>query len=163
MERILLNTSRKQDRPYSQIELKELREKLLSRSRVGRVMVSHEQCGHFYFAKEGGKKEQRIVDSDGKECGSCSVCWQLKKTPVEFRERALELVDEYQLNFESKPTKWNLGLIDLERSFYRWVYYDDTRRKKKDLNNNVLHEDEEEVKVQVKEEVFDKSEFPILQ
>jgi len=113
MEKILLRPMRKQERPYCQLELEELRGKWMTRTRVGCTMVSHSNCGHFYFAKEGGKKELNAIETGGLDCGSCSVCWQLKKTPPELRQHALDLIDSYQIKFESKPTRWTLKTIKL--------------------------------------------------
>ena len=84
MERLLNSTYKEPDRPYSQNELRDTRERNLGRIRVGSTMVSHERCLHFYFAKEGGKKEARMLESEGSDPGYCSVCWKLKKTPPEL-------------------------------------------------------------------------------
>ena len=131
MERLLNSIYKEPERPYSQNELREVRERNLGRIRVGSTMASHERCLHFYFAKEGGKKETRMIETDGADPGYCSVCWKLKKTPPELREKALELLEEYQLRFGSCPERWTHYQVELEKTFYRWLYYEPDRRKKR--------------------------------
>lgn len=108
-------------RPYSQCELNDLRNKILKKLKIGNVMVYHEKCRHFYFAKENGKKESKILNNE--EPGYCSVCWKIKKTESEKRDSILNLVDEYQYYFEKKPDKWTKSLVDIERDYYKWVYH----------------------------------------
>lgn len=142
MERLLCSTYKGPERPYSQDELRETRERNLGRLRVGTTMVTHERCSHFYFAKEGGKKEQRMTESNGGDPGYCSVCWKLKKTPDEYREKAANLIDEYLHRFETCPDKWSHYLVDLEKVFYRWLYYEPDRRRKqrREQNRTEIHE-----------------------
>lgn len=54
MENLLSKTLPPADRPYSQDELNDIRARNLSRLNVGNVMVYHDKCNHFYFAKAGG-------------------------------------------------------------------------------------------------------------
>ncbi len=118
------------DRPFSQDELRDTRARNLSRLRVGSTMASHENCLHFYFAKNGGKKEARLIETSGEEPGYCSVCWKLKKTPPELRDKALALVDEYQHRFQEKPDRWTHYQCELEKNFYRWLYFEPNRRRR---------------------------------
>ena len=94
-------------------------------------MASHDRCLHFYFAKEGGKKESRMIETNGADPGYCSVCWKIKKTPPELRQKALALLDEYQHRFGERPERWTHYQVELERTFYRWLYYEPDRRKKR--------------------------------
>ncbi len=107
-------------RPYSQLELNDIRAKNLRRLAVGNKMACHD-CGHIYFAKENGKKEEKIKNGDS-DIGQCSVCWKLKKTPAHLRERAQELVDEYLYHFSEKPGKWTHYLVHVEQQYYKWLY-----------------------------------------
>ncbi len=107
-------------RPYSQLELAEIRTKNLRRLSVGNQMACHD-CGHIYFAKENGKKEERIKNGED-DIGQCSVCWKLKRTPPELRGRAQDLVDEYQYHFSDKPAKWSHYIVHIEQTYYRWLY-----------------------------------------
>jgi hypothetical protein len=107
-------------RPYSQLELDEIRTRNLRRLSIGNQMACHE-CRHIYFAKENGKKEERIKSGEG-DIGQCSVCWKLKRTPVELRDRAQDLVDEYLYHYTDKPSKWSHFIIHVEQTYYRWLY-----------------------------------------
>ncbi len=107
-------------RPYSQLELAEIRTTNLRRLSVGNQMACHD-CGHIYFAKENGKKEERIKNGED-DIGQCSVCWKLKRTPPELRGRAQDLVDEYQYHFSDKPAKWSHYIVHIEQTYYRWLY-----------------------------------------
>ena len=130
MERLLHSNYKAPDRPFSQDELRDTRARNLSRLRVGSTMASHENCLHFYFAKNGGKKESRLIETAGEEPGYCSVCWKLKKTPPELRDKALALVDEYQHRFQEKPDRWTHYQCELEKNFYRWLYFEPNRRRR---------------------------------
>ena len=72
LERVLGGRYTPANRPYSQNELQEMRERNLVRLGIGNSMACHD-CGHCYFAKANGKKEERINSEEG-DIGSCSVC-----------------------------------------------------------------------------------------
>lgn len=131
MERLLNSTYKEPDRPHSQDELRDTRTRNLGRLRVGSTMASHQRCLHFYFAKDGGKKEAQLIESGGDQPGYCSVCWKLKKTTPELREKAADLIDEYQHRFGEKPEKWTHYMVELEKTFYRWLYFEPDRKRKK--------------------------------
>ena len=122
MENILRKEFPPADRPYSQNELIDMRERILGRLKVGNTMVYHEQTGYFYLAKTGGKKEKAVQNGENLDPAGCSVCWKLRKTPNNLREDAREMVEAYQVNFEKKPEKWSLNMVNLEATFYKWLY-----------------------------------------
>jgi len=93
------------------------------------VVIDHGVCAHFYHAKENGKKEQRYLETEGGDLGSCSVCWKLKKSPASDRPEAQTFVDEYQLRFETAPERLTYYLIELERVYYKWLYFDPSERR----------------------------------
>jgi len=115
-----MNESEEKYRPVSQSEIKSIRENNLRRLRLSDLMVFHENCNHFYLAKQNGKKLKQIENNEGP--GYCSVCWKIKKTYTEKREETLNFVDNYQINFENKPQKWTANLIKLEKNYYSWLY-----------------------------------------
>ena len=53
-------------RPYSQLELNDIRAKNLRRLTVGNKMACHD-CGHIYFAKENGNKNLVKLTKEGKK------------------------------------------------------------------------------------------------
>jgi len=138
MENILRKEFPPADRPYSQNELTDMRERILARLKVGNTMVYHEQTGYFYLAKAGGKnfylakaggkKEKAVQNGESLDPAGCSVCWKLRKTPQDLREEARDMVEAYQVNFEKKPEKWSLNLVNLEATFYKWLYLNFDKR-----------------------------------
>jgi hypothetical protein len=129
MEQLLTKQLPAADRPYSQDELEDIRQRNLDRLNIGSTMVYHPNSGYFYLAKSGGKKEAAVLSGEVLEDGCCSVCWKLRKTPSELREIANTMIDEFILRFEKKPEKWTRELIHLENIFYKWLYIDFDRKK----------------------------------
>ena len=129
MEQLLTKQLPAADRPYSQDELADIRQRNLDRLNIGSTMVYHPNSGYFYLAKSGGKKEAAVLSGEVLEDGCCSVCWKLRKTPSELREIANTMIDEFILRFEKKPEKWTRELIHLENTYYKWLYIDFDRKK----------------------------------
>ena len=117
MEQLLTKQLPAADRPYSQDELADIRQRNLERLNIGSTMVYHPNSGYFYLAKSGGKKEAAVLSGEVLEDGCCSVCWKLRKTPSELRDIANTMIDEFILRFEKKPEKWTRELIHLENTF----------------------------------------------
>lgn len=115
--------SDEQSRPYSAKELLERRKNGIKRLRIGTHRVEHPECSHFYFARAGGKKEQELKESNGKNVGNCSVCWKLHKTHRNLQDRAYDLVNAYMSSnpavFDPPDSYYNL---ELELDFYTWLY-----------------------------------------
>ena len=109
------------NRPYSQNELHFNREKLFSKLRIGKVRAYH-KCNHFYFVKENGRKEKEILENKNEDCGNCSVCWRLNKTPHYLKNKAKGMVDAYCETFYSFPNFLSYDNADLEIVFYKWLY-----------------------------------------
>jgi hypothetical protein len=109
-------------RPYSQNELKAMRSKLYRELRLGKVRAEHQKCGHFYLVKENGRKEKDILEQKTSDCGNCSVCWKLSKTPRDLRNSAQNLIKEYgSLFFDEDTVKLSFDGIDIETCFYKWL------------------------------------------
>ena len=121
-----------QKRPYSQNELKFLRENLYKSMNIGNIKTSHSKCYHFYFVKKNSRKEKEIKETNSNEnIGNCSVCWKINKTPRNLRDRAYDLVDSYCRTFYDENYNYNYNLLDLETIFYKWLYFEGNRDKKK--------------------------------
>lgn len=110
-----------QTRPYSQNELHFNREKLFSKLRIGKVRAYH-KCNHFYFVKENGRKEKEILGYKNEDCGNCSVCWKLNKTPRHLKAKAKSLIDAYCERFYQFPLVLLYDDSDVEIIFYKWLY-----------------------------------------
>jgi hypothetical protein len=108
-------------RPYSQLELSNMRQRLFRQLRLGKVRAQHEKCGHFYLTKENGRKEKDITDQNSSDCGNCSVCWKINKTPKNLKNKAQNLVHEYSKIFYEDPTYLTYEDVDLENAFYKWL------------------------------------------
>ena len=109
-------------RPYSQDELKYLREKLHQRLRLGEMRVEHGKCKHFYLVKQNSRKEKELRVSDTNDVGNCSVCWKLTKTPSLLRDQAHNLVHVYCNYYYDEPKYLNYEKVDCENIFYLWLY-----------------------------------------
>lgn len=112
-----------QTRPYSQNELKNMRLDLFQNLRLGKFMVQH-CCGHIYFVKQNGKKEKEMLETKSADVGKCSVCWKISKTPVKLRDKAINLAHEYYNVFNQNTDFISYKKVDLEISFYKWLYID---------------------------------------
>ena len=109
-------------RPYSQDELKHMRQKLYRKLRLGKTVARHQQqCDHFYLVKQNGRKEKEMHEN--KNVGNCSVCWKLGKTPNHLRNRARNLVCAYSDTFLQEPTLTYTN-VDMETAYYSWLYED---------------------------------------
>jgi len=111
------------ERPYSQKELVNNRNRMVKYLRVGQVLIEHEDCRHFYFARVNGRKEREAKESNGEVIGNCSVCWKMNRTPKRLRNSAKLLCDTYM---NTNPAKFNpptcLEYLELETDFYTWLY-----------------------------------------
>ena len=115
----------KQSRPYSQNELSYLRNNLYINLKLGKERTSHSKCEHFYYVKENSRKEKEILEKNKSDnIGNCSVCWKVNKTPENLRNKAEDLVEIYSYTFYKNPENYTYDLLDLETTFYKWLYFD---------------------------------------
>ena len=113
------------DRPYSQKELIKERDKLYKDLRIGNITANHTKCKHFYLVKKNGRKEKEIIENnENNDIGNCSVCWKLSKTHKRLKDDAYNLVYNYIQVFFKDPELLTYGNIDLEKTYYRWLYED---------------------------------------
>lgn len=123
MTSVLVSDYIKPDRPYSNNELKDIQENFMKKLNLSKVRAFHKDCGHFYYVKENGRKEKELSENIN-NIGNCSCCWKLNKTPKDLILKAEELVEIYCKNFYEYPSVLTYDLIDLESSFYKWLYMD---------------------------------------
>lgn len=116
-------------RPFSQNELKFIRNKVLSLLKVGKTRACHEKCKHFYYVKENGRKEHEINENKNSDCGKCSVCWKIKQTPSYLINNALKLVVAYNNNFYDYPKYLTYENVDIETTYYKWLYENEVKTK----------------------------------
>jgi hypothetical protein len=92
------------DRPYSQKELQDKREKMFRINRLNpQVYAEHKKCFHFYHVKKNGRKETEINTSKNKDSGNCSVCWKLDKMPKNLKNKTISTIDSYSSVFYNIP------------------------------------------------------------
>lgn len=114
-------------RPYSAEELDYIRSELVRKCRLGKHEVYHTRCKHHYKVKENSRKEKELLESGKTEdVGNCSTCWRLGRTPRELKDRAYDMCDEYMYRFSSEPKKLTYDHVDLESTFYKWLYLEST-------------------------------------
>jgi hypothetical protein len=109
-------------RPYSQKELEQIRIQTYRSMRLGKTRAHHGRCDHFYNVKENGRKEKQMKEQKSSDVGNCSVCWKLSRTPRHLNKNATSLIIGYSNNFYEDPSILQYGIIDLEKSFYKWLY-----------------------------------------
>lgn len=111
-------------RPYSQDELKHMRQKLYRKLRLGKMRAHHLRSGYFYLVKQNGRKEKEMKEQASSDVGNCSVSWKIGKTPARLRDRAHQMVQAYMDAFYDEPKYLTYSLVDLEIAFYTWLYED---------------------------------------
>lgn len=119
---ILEQEYKEPDRPYSQNELKYIRDRNFRSLRIGSVRAAHKDCGHFYYVKENGRKEKEITEKKCEDSGNCSVCWKFNKTPRHLKNTANNMINTYSDRFYETPQYLTYSLIDLEFTYYQWLY-----------------------------------------
>lgn len=108
-------------RPYSMEELRNIQNKLYSQLRIGKIIASHKNCGHFYYTRKNGRKEKEIASNKSIDVGNCSVCWKLSHTEEHLMQKAADVVEKFSTNFFHMPhlTYENMFLEDM---YYKWLY-----------------------------------------
>jgi hypothetical protein len=124
------------ERPFSQQELEIKRYRLKRKLHIGKVLIKHDDCGHFYLTKSNGRKEKEAISSDYKNIGNCSVCWKLARTPRFLKNRAYKLVEEYGEHLACEPSRWIFELVELEEDFYTWLYIEFNPKSEKFVKNS---------------------------
>ena len=119
-----------ESRPYSQHELKYLRDILYKRVNLGPHYCFHDKCKHFYIVKNNSRKEKEIIETNtDKNVGNCSVCWKLNKTPKHLKDKAYNIVNQYCDEFYNNHDFYTYNLHDLESVFYKWLYLENNTRE----------------------------------
>lgn len=98
-------------RPYSQLELIQTEKDFKSKLGLLEKFIEFNDCCHFYLVKQGVNNTEK-----------CGVCLKLKQTDKTLKDIANNLVNEYSSSFSKSPEKLSYDLIDLEISFYKWLY-----------------------------------------
>jgi hypothetical protein len=130
MKHILLQNYIPPTRPYSQLELLDVQCQLYNDMKLNpTVFAHHPDCNHFYLVKKKGKKESDILTDNNP--GNCSVCWNLMKTPYDLKDKAEMLIEGYISEFRVPPDHLTYELLDLETTYYRWIYTSQFHHTKK--------------------------------
>lgn len=108
------------ERPMSQTELKEMRERMFRKLKLSKVKAEHRRCGHIYHVKFRGKKETEIKESNNSDCGKCSICWKLSKSTPEEREIVNGILNDYYNGLNDEYLTHYF--VELERVLYTWLY-----------------------------------------
>jgi hypothetical protein len=123
MASILEKEYKEAERPYSQNELKYMRDLTRKKLRLSNTRAEHGICGHFYYVLKNGRKEKEILESNCSDTGNCSVCWKVNKTrPKRLSESAKDLVYNYCNVFCEEPKFLSYNTVYLETTFYTWLY-----------------------------------------
>lgn len=121
MTSILESTYERPTRPYSSHELNDTRNMFMKKNNLSNIIAYHKKCPHFYYVKENGRKEKEIAENND-NVGNCSCCWKLNKTPKHLIKNAEELINIYSEKFKMHPSYITYDLLDIEISFYKWLY-----------------------------------------
>lgn len=101
-------------RPYSAIELQDIRNELFKKYRLSNIFAFHEKCNHKYLVKKNSVKETKILNKEN--IGNCSVCWAIKDNWTDPHYDYLELILIDHINHLDK------NFILNEKDFYTWLY-----------------------------------------
>ena len=128
MKSILESTYIEPNRPISINEMDYLRKNFYKTYNISSTIAKHTNCNHFYFVKKNGKKESEILKKNS--YGNCSVCWKLYKTPKPLKDKAYYMVECYYKIFNNIDSTniIDYNKLDLEKTFYMWLYYDDYKK-----------------------------------
>jgi len=113
------------NRPYSQLELTEMEERLFRNLQLSTMHTFHEECGHSYFVKNGGLKYKQLLEQgDGADLGNCSVCWKLHNTPYNLNTLCVDFVNLHSKVIEEHQTVDRKSLFNYQifKIFYTWLY-----------------------------------------
>ena len=123
---VLLNEIDREERPYSQEELKKNRQQLWGELNLSRTWITHDQCGHAYYVKMNGQKFKEVQEKNTNvDVGNCSVCWKLRRTPRYLANRAHSLVKCYGDVFGFQQNNNNYLVFEdsqIEKIYYVWLY-----------------------------------------
>ena len=108
-------------RPYSKLELKDLRKTFLYYSRLDLPHVCHSKCGHVYLCKKFGKKFKEMKELNVTDVGNCSVCWVLFHTDFNIKKIGRDLAEEYKHIIQSQQSFTHYE-VELEKFFHSWLY-----------------------------------------
>jgi hypothetical protein len=118
-------------RPYSQNELKFMRNNLYKSLNLGDTKIYHTKCYHFYNVKKNSRKEKEIKERNKNEnIGNCSVCWKLSKTPKHLKDIAFNMVNVYCDKLYNEPENYSYNFLDIENVFYKWLYLENYNKEK---------------------------------
>ena len=131
MTSVLESSYIKPNRPYSSNELNDKRENFIKKNNLSNTKAYHKKCRHFYYVKENGRKEKELNENI-ENSGNCSCCWKLNKTPKYLLKNAEDLVNAYSDKFGTFPECLTYDLLDIEISFYKWLYLE---RYEKNFNH----------------------------
>ena len=117
-----------ENRPYSNLELKNIKRNLFEKLRLSEHVMRHSKCNHCYYVRKNGRKEKQII-TDQLEQNNCSVCWKMKHDKLKSN-----VIDSYYYyNPEIKtdesvshdtyiPSNELYQKILTEKNFYEWLY-----------------------------------------
>lgn len=106
-------------RPYSQIELSNIRTKILKTLNLSNNKVYHKECGHFYYVKKNSRKEYKIKTKGIVDVGNCSICWKLRYRNTQEENM---LVYTYCTDYFKDCEYLYYDRIYIEMVFYKWLY-----------------------------------------
>lgn len=127
MKSILNTKYNPPNRPISLNELNTIRKSFFKNCNLSDVKAHH-NCKHFYFVKKNSKKEKEIKEKNT-NIGNCSCCWKFNNTPVFLKNKAYNLIEQYHSLFYEEPKKLTYDLLDIETTYYKWLYEDDYSNK----------------------------------
>ena len=130
-------------RPYSQRELTFLREKLYNNLRLGKMKAVHEECHHFYYVRQNGRKEKDMIQNNTNNVGNCSVCWKRNKTPASQQVQINDLINDYSNYLYNEPNYLTYDLVELEKDFYKWLYADQPKWESHTKSTSLLNKSTE--------------------
>lgn len=113
------------DRPYSQLELADMEEKLFKYLQLSDMYTHHDECGHSYYVKNNGVKYKQLVEEgNGADLGNCSVCWKLHNTPYSLSTFGADFTNLHTKVMEEHMSNGRKSLFNYQifKIFYTWLY-----------------------------------------
>jgi len=111
-----------EERPFSQLELNQMRNTCFSELKLSKQQIQHLKCGHRYYAKMFSQKYKDLMDSGNNDIGNCSICWKRHKTPRLMSDRLNYFIDTYQDICENNATYRTFFDLTIERILHTWLF-----------------------------------------
>ena len=115
-----MKESNLENRPYSQDELKDIRERYIKKMKLSNKYLFYTDTHYMYRCKRFGKKEELIKHNNSNiNIGQCSILHKLRETEDGLKPYYNQLIN-YIMWYDSRYV--TIEYLLNEHEFYSWLY-----------------------------------------